>query len=262
MAVWRLRRLRRLGGYGGGYFASGDFGHGFGVGHFGGLAAAPAASAAAHGRLRRWPHGRLWRRAYGRRRPLPLNEGSAGVSGGLRAALFFCPRLRLKAIPSKTGCIRPVSSVSGNRWSARVFLEAGRALVAQTDQMKEVMMTYSVPRTSASVPRTSALAFGVAALVSLSALSAARADSLSEPAPTPSVTMPAHPVSTTTPAPTSSASAPSLSEPSPTPAWAESGPHGKVARNSPVRHSAHHHYAYRNEQAAAATILSRRSLWV
>ena len=109
-------------------------------------------------------------------------------------------------------------------------------------------MTYSVPRTSASVPRTSALAFGVAALVSLSALSAARADSLSEPAPTPSVTMPAHPVSTTTPAPTSSASAPSLNEPSPTPAWPESRPHGKVARNSPVRHSAHHHYAYRNER--------------
>jgi hypothetical protein len=34
-----------------------------------------------------------------------------------------------------------------------------------------------------SVPRTSAVAFGVVALVSLSALSAARADSASEPAP-------------------------------------------------------------------------------
>ena len=50
-----------------------------------------------------------------------------------------------------------------------------------------------------SVPRTSAVAFGVAALVSLSALSAARADSASEPAPTPSVTLPAHPSSAPTP---------------------------------------------------------------
>ena len=99
-----------------------------------------------------------------------------------------------------------------------------------------------------SVPRTSAVAFGVAALVSLSALSAARADSLSEPAPTPSVTMPAHPVSTPTPAPVSTVSAPSLNEPSPTPAWAEADPHGAVARTSPVRRSARHHYAYRNER--------------
>ena len=49
-------------------------------------------------------------------------------------------------------------------------------------------MTYSVPRTSAT-------AFGVAALVALSALSAARADSASEPAQTPNVTLPAHPPS-------------------------------------------------------------------
>ena len=97
-----------------------------------------------------------------------------------------------------------------------------------------------------SVPRTSALAFGVAALVSLSALSAARADSASEPAPTPSVTLPAHPPNT--PAPMSSAAAPSLNEPAPTPAWAESGPHGtKAAQNSSV-HRAHRHYVSRNER--------------
>jgi hypothetical protein len=99
-----------------------------------------------------------------------------------------------------------------------------------------------------SVLRTSAVAFGAAALVSLSALSAARADSPSEPAPTPSVTMPAHPPSTATSAPTSTAAAPSLSEPAPTPAWAESGSHGTVAQNSTVRHSARHHYAYRSER--------------
>jgi hypothetical protein len=99
-----------------------------------------------------------------------------------------------------------------------------------------------------SVSRTSAIAFGVATVFSLSALSTARADSLSGPAPAPSVTIPAHPISAAAPAPMSTASAPSLNEPSPTPAWAESGPHGTVAQNSPVRHSAHHHYAYRNER--------------
>ncbi len=99
-----------------------------------------------------------------------------------------------------------------------------------------------------TVPRTSALAFGVAALVSLSALSAARANSTSEPAPTPSVTMPAHPPSAPTPATTTSAAAPSLSEPAPTPGWAELGPHRTVAQNSPVRHSARHRHAYRTER--------------
>ena len=99
-----------------------------------------------------------------------------------------------------------------------------------------------------TVPRTSAIAFGVAALVSLSTLSAALADSSSEPAPTPSVTMPAHPPSAPTPATTTSAAAPSLNEPAPTPAWAEAGPHGTVAQNSPVRHSAHRRYAYRSER--------------
>jgi hypothetical protein len=99
-----------------------------------------------------------------------------------------------------------------------------------------------------SVLRTSAVAFGAAALVSLSALSPARADSPSEPAPTPSVTMPAHPPSTPGSAPTSTAATPSLSEPAPTPAWAESGSHGTVAQNSTVRHSARHHYAYRSER--------------
>jgi hypothetical protein len=101
-----------------------------------------------------------------------------------------------------------------------------------------------------SVPRTSALAFGVAALVSLSALSAARADSASEPAPTPSVTLPAHPPSAPAPAPMSSGAAPSLNEPAPTPAWAESGSHGTDAQNSAVRRTAHRHYAYRNERSS------------
>ena len=99
-----------------------------------------------------------------------------------------------------------------------------------------------------SVPGSSALAFGVAALVSLSTLSAARADSASEPAPTPSVTLPAHPPSAPAPAPMSSAAAPSLNEPAPTPAWAESGSHRTtVAQNTSVRR-AHRHYAYRDER--------------
>jgi hypothetical protein len=100
-----------------------------------------------------------------------------------------------------------------------------------------------------SVPRTSTIAFGVAALVSLSALSAARADSASEPAPTPSTTAPAHPTSASTPAPTTTAAAPSLNEPAPTPAWAESGPHRTTAtQNSSMHRSAHRYYASHNER--------------
>jgi hypothetical protein len=99
-----------------------------------------------------------------------------------------------------------------------------------------------------SVPRTSTIAIGLAALVSLSAVSAARADSASEPAPTPSVTAPAHPTSAPISAPTTAA-APSLSEPAPTPAWAESGPHGTTAaQNSSVHRSAHRHYVSRRER--------------
>ena len=101
-----------------------------------------------------------------------------------------------------------------------------------------------------SVPRTTAITLGVAALVSLSALSAARADSASEPALTPrGVTLPAHPPSAPAPAPMSSAAAPSLNEPAPTPAWAESGSRRTtVAQHTSVRRAAHHHYAYRNER--------------
>jgi hypothetical protein len=105
-----------------------------------------------------------------------------------------------------------------------------------------------------SVPRTSAIALGVAAFVSLSTLSAARSDSASEPAPTPSMTAPgmtapAHPTSAPTPAHTTTAAAPTLNEPAPTPAWAESGPHGTTAaQNSSVHRSAHRHYASRNER--------------
>lgn len=100
-----------------------------------------------------------------------------------------------------------------------------------------------------TVPRTSAIALGVAAFVSLSTLSAARADSSAEPAPTPSVTAPAHPTSALTPAATTTtAAAPSLNEPAPTPAWAESGPPRTtaVAQNPRVRRHARAHYAYRN----------------
>ena len=88
-----------------------------------------------------------------------------------------------------------------------------------------------------SIARTSAIALGMAALVSLSPLSAS-ADTSAAPAATP------------TPAPASSAAAPSLSEPAPTPGWAESGPGGPtVAQRSAVRHYPHHyvhHYAWRN----------------
>jgi hypothetical protein len=85
---------------------------------------------------------------------------------------------------------------------------------------------------TSSVPRISAIALGVAALVSLSPLSIARADPPAAPAPSP--------------APASSAAAPSLSEPAPTPAWAESGPGGAtVAQHPAIRHYNHRRYAYR-----------------
>jgi len=78
-----------------------------------------------------------------------------------------------------------------------------------------------------TVPQISAIALGVAALVSLSPLSIARADESAAPAP--------------------SAAAPSLSEPAPTPAWAESGPTRTTgAQHATVRHYTHRHYAYRN----------------
>jgi hypothetical protein len=92
-----------------------------------------------------------------------------------------------------------------------------------------------------SAPRTSAIALGVAAVMSFSALPAARADSSSEPAHPPSISAPA-----TTPAPI--ATAPSLSEPAPTPGWAESGPQGAtVAQNPSSRRNVHRHTAYRGE---------------
>jgi hypothetical protein len=71
-----------------------------------------------------------------------------------------------------------------------------------------------------SIPRTSAIALGVAALVSLSPLSA-RADDTSAPA----------------------AATPSLAEPAPTPAWAESGPQGPTAAQRPAARSHARHYA-------------------
>jgi len=89
-----------------------------------------------------------------------------------------------------------------------------------------------------SISQISAIALGVAALVSLAPLSA-RADPPATPtssAPTPAPS----------PAPASLA-APSLSEPAPTPGWAEAGPGGStVAQHPAVRHYAHRHYAYRD----------------
>jgi len=97
-----------------------------------------------------------------------------------------------------------------------------------------------------SVTRTSAIAFGVAAFVSLSPLSAALADSSAGPAPTPSA-----PARVATPTPTTSttaSAAPSLAEPAPTPGWAEAGPNrDRVARHAGARHTTRH-YAYRTER--------------
>jgi hypothetical protein len=130
---------------------------------------------------------------------------------------------------------------------------------------------------TSSVPRTSAIALGVAALVSLSTLSAARADS-SSPAPTPSV-----PATAQSSAPTTATAAHSLRNPAPTPGWAEAGPNGPTAAHRPppklasnavapslhepatmpgsaesgpartihhhwIHHYAQHHYAYRDER--------------
>jgi hypothetical protein len=107
-----------------------------------------------------------------------------------------------------------------------------------------------------SVLRVSAIALAAAAFLSLSPLSAARADTSAdtsaEPAPTPSVSAPA---STSGSAPASNgaaptASAPSLSEPAPTPSVAEAPSGGATAAQRPyVRHYAHRdtrRYAWRN----------------
>lgn len=88
------------------------------------------------------------------------------------------------------------------------------------------------------IARASAIALGVAAFVSLSALSA-RADDTSAPG----------------------AATPSLAEPSPTPSWAQSGPVGPAVSQHPAsrRHARHYarHYGRRyysdNPVADAAT---------
>ena len=96
-----------------------------------------------------------------------------------------------------------------------------------------------------SIARTSAIALGMAALVSLSPLSA-QAD---PPAPASSAAAPT-PMPPARPAPASSAATPSLNEPAPTPGWAESEPGGPtVAQRTAVRHYPHHYvrrYAWRN----------------
>jgi hypothetical protein len=92
-----------------------------------------------------------------------------------------------------------------------------------------------------TISQISAIALGVAALVSLSPLSMARAD----PPATPASSAPT-PAPAPSPTPTPSAAAPSLSEPAPTPAWAEAGPPGTTgAQHAAIRHP-HRHYAYRN----------------
>jgi hypothetical protein len=107
-----------------------------------------------------------------------------------------------------------------------------------------------------TVSRTSAIALGMAALVSLSPVFA-WADPSAEPAPNPAPTSSAAAPSTAPtptpperPATSSSATAPSLAEPAPTPSWAESGPQGPtVAQQSGARRYSHHyvrHYAWRN----------------
>ena len=94
-----------------------------------------------------------------------------------------------------------------------------------------------------SVLRISAVALGAASILSFAPLSAARADTSAEPAPTPTVSAPAS-------APTPTAAAPSLSEPAPTPLSAEAPRNGATAAaQSHGRHYARHytrHYASRD----------------
>jgi hypothetical protein len=88
-----------------------------------------------------------------------------------------------------------------------------------------------------SVHRTSAIALGMAALVSLSTLSA-WADPPAAPATAPSS------------APDSSPAIPSLAEPAPTPGWAESGSGGPTVAQQPALRryprQAARHYAWRS----------------
>jgi hypothetical protein len=105
-----------------------------------------------------------------------------------------------------------------------------------------------------SVLRVSAIALCAAAFLSLSPLSAARADTSAdtsaEPAPTPSVSAPASGSAPASNGAAPTASAPSLSEPAPTPSVAEAPSGGATAAQRPyVRHYAHRdtrRYAWRN----------------
>lgn len=92
---------------------------------------------------------------------------------------------------------------------------------------------------SRGVPRVSMIALGVAAFVSSSALSAARADTSAQSAPAPV------------------APAPSLAEPAPTPDfWVESGPEEAAVAQHPAarRHARHYprHYAWRDGRRYAS----------
>jgi hypothetical protein len=89
-----------------------------------------------------------------------------------------------------------------------------------------------------TIARTSALAVAAGAMLSLSALSAARADP-AEPAPTPGAEAAA------ASNPTPSGTTPSLNEPAPTPSWAETGTSGgqPVQHRAARRHYADHRYA-------------------
>ena len=95
-------------------------------------------------------------------------------------------------------------------------------------------MTYSISRASAA-------ALGLAAFVSLSTLSAARAESSTEPAPTPIA-----PVTAQTYATTTTAATPSLNEPAPTPGWSEAGPKNSTRAHHPGARHYTRHYAARN----------------
>jgi len=82
-----------------------------------------------------------------------------------------------------------------------------------------------------TIARTSAIALGLAAVISFSPF-AARADTSGAPTPN-------------TP-PASSAAKPSLGEPATTPGWAEAGPsRPTAAHRSAMRHSPHYRYARR-----------------
>ena len=106
-----------------------------------------------------------------------------------------------------------------------------------------------------SVLRLSAVALGAASILSFAPVSAVRADTSAEPAPTPSVSAPSS-------APAPKPTVPSLSEPAPTPSSAEvprstaAAPHGPRYARHYTRHYAsregHRYASYDNSPVAVA----------